>query len=103
MHPEFQVELDDLLKGNPALPKENLRISEWINIKNRLPERQREGFTECIIASYSVIRKIYHVCSVYWHDNYFQDSFGEKISLDDGYWIVTHWMPLPKPPEILDL
>lgn len=76
-------------------------MNDWINVKDRLPERQREGFTQYIISSYSPQRKISHVSAVYWHDNYFQDSFGEKMSLDDGYWIITHWMELPKGAKVL--
>ena len=71
---------------------------EWISVKDKLPDRQLEGFKTYLVASWSHTREIYHVGSYDWRDNFFQDCYGEKMSFDDGYWEITHWMPLPEPP-----
>lgn len=72
---------------------------KWISIKEKMPESQSEGFKQYIVASWSHERKIYHVGVYSWRDIYFEDSLGEIISIDDGYWEITHWQPLPEPPE----
>ena len=70
----------------------------WISIKDRLPERLPEGYRTYIVASWSHIRKIYYVGAYDFRDGHFRDCYGEKMSFDDGYWEITHWMPLPKAP-----
>ncbi len=71
----------------------------WISVKDRMPERLPEGFKSYLVASWSFERKIYHVGVYDWRDTYFEDRLGEKILIDDGYWAITHWMPLPEPPK----
>jgi hypothetical protein len=55
-------------------------MSEWISVKDRLPEH---GST-CLI----VTTKKEEGISIAW----FEKAYWSK-------WDVTHWMPLPKPPE----
>lgn len=74
-------------------------MTKWISVKDRLPERLEQGFRTYIIASFSNMRKMYCVSTADWRNNYFQDSFGDKILIDDGYWEITHWIPLPAAPE----
>ena len=66
-------------------------MSEWISVKERLPEKPGEYLVA------------YHPC--YW-DNVqpeFRvgiDSFrGKTAWAKKKYQCVTHWMPLPEPPE----
>ena len=62
-------------------------MSEWISVKDRLPE---EAVMEYIIYATNGI----DVRSSVW-------SHGHWID-DEGYWLddyVTHWMPLPEPPK----
>jgi hypothetical protein len=74
--------------------------SEWISVKDRLPERLPEGFKTYIIASWSHEREFFSVTVADWRESYFQDRFGEKVLMDDGYWEIKYWMPLPSPPEL---
>lgn len=68
-------------------------MSEWISIKDRLPEKDMlyvlvanvDGpMSDCI-------------CSMYSHkDKEFYNIYGAlKLTVDP----VTHWMPLPEPPK----
>lgn len=72
---------------------------KWISVKEWLPDRELQGYRTYIVASWSHIRKIYHVCVYDFRDNNFYDNCGDKVSFDDGYWEITHWMPLPEPPK----
>jgi len=72
----------------------------WIRIEDGLPDRCPEGFKSYLVASWSPGRQIQHVGVYDWRENHFEDRLGEKVSLDDGYWVVTHWMPLPEPPKL---
>ena len=66
-------------------------MSEWISVKERLPE---------VAGEYLVV---YHPC--YWHDvkedlRVGIDSFrGKTAWAKKKYQRVTHWMPLPEPPK----
>lgn len=75
-------------------------MSEWISVKDRLPEYTKGmGFIVVIVAYWSHIRKIYIVDTAYLNEDGLYDNCDDKISMDDGYWELTHWMPLPAPPE----
>ena len=77
-------------------------MSEWINIKDKLPEKHQK----VIIADVGH-GEIYSVAgAIYINDGYFSvdDSGLEAKNFDGGACIIldmdiTHWMPLPKPPE----
>jgi len=95
---------DKLIVPIEKVTKEEFRrmypdINGWISVKDRLPDRQERGYQTYIVASWSHQRKIYSIGAYDWRDNYFQDCFGEKMLMDDGYWEVTHWMPLPEAPK----
>ena len=53
-------------------------MSEWININDRLPDKDMEIF---FYANGGVTGSIYYVAK----------EFKDKT--------ITHWMPLPKPPS----
>lgn len=59
---------------------------EWIKCSDRLPE---EGI--------SVIIYIGFVTTGFYQEEWFYDSY--DLDDDDLDHEVTHWMPLPKPPE----
>jgi len=58
----------------------------WIHIKDRLPEFPKGEYVNVIISTYDglVLEAIYS-----------KDGFFAGSEVYD----VTHWMPLPKPPE----
>lgn len=59
----------------------------WINVKDRLPENREEVLT--------ISRGIYTIG--FFHNGWFEFYMGgaEPLTLE-----ITHWMPLPKPPEV---
>ena len=61
-------------------------MNEWINVKDRLPDK-----TGCYLVFYSRGKSI----DVSLFKN-------EKWCEEWGNHIITHWMPLPKPPKESD-
>ena len=71
------------------LIRHGVTVQEWISVKDRLPEEK----VNCIV----------HYKHAYCdNDDYWAIGFcfydGEKFRIDLLY-KVTHWMPLPEPPE----
>ena len=68
-------------------------MSEWISVKDRLPEERgsylvfEPEFIDSELASWSVL-----VARYYETDKTFNYNFQVLSN-------VTHWMPLPEPPE----
>lgn len=71
-------------------------MNKWVPVTERLPEKDGDSQIMCLV--YSTYDGIvcrpyneYHKC---WddedYDDYYCDAVGGKI---------THWMPLPEPPE----
>lgn len=61
-------------------------MSEWISVKDKLPEWD----TDCLIAYKNDLFPNFRVCETHYggvHTNGF------------GIWGVSHWMPLPEPPK----
>jgi hypothetical protein len=80
---------DDFLAGYQAA------ASQWISVKDRLPEIGENGFSEDVLLQtqfgemhVSCFENITREIRVEWGDAGF-------LSLDD----FTHWMPLPAAPE----
>lgn len=97
---------------------------EWISVEDRLPEKKciatyenALGNRRTIIASYFPARAVesdgeddaydeyceesdqYFYCEG-WYEQ--QDNWGEYSSIYVNEGEVTHWMPLPEPPEVKD-
>ena len=68
-----------------AVPK----VEGWISIKDRLPEHGKRY----LIYATSEDNKIGRITTA---------AFGGHFALSGrcAYWKVTHWMPLPTPPEV---
>ncbi len=75
-------------------------MTQWVKCSERLPESPEQGCTIVIVASYSVERKIYHISSAEFQRGRFYNNYHEQMPIDDPYWPITHWMPLPAAPEL---
>lgn len=62
-------------------------MSEWISVKDRLPDS-----SEIVIVEGGIARFVRHPYEHWVTETSF--SHGREIQ-----WEVTHWMPLPEPPE----
>ena len=60
----------------------------WISVKERLPENG----TRCLVVRYDYVTNTPFV-DLLWFDN----SWWNRVN--SGEYSVTHWMPLPEPPE----
>lgn len=61
----------------------------WISVKDRLPAKH-----ECVLIYDSVCHNIYMA----WRDDDLDAWFSEEYLPD--FLNITHWMPLPNPPEV---
>ena len=74
----------------PTIDPESLRpTAHWISVKDRLPAKH-----ERVLIYDSVCHNIYMA----WRDDDLDVWFSEEYLPDFVY--VTHWMPLPEPPEV---
>jgi len=75
-------------------------MNEWLSIKDRLPECEKNSPKIVLIALYSDIRKMYHISVAEYQRNKFYDyKYNEYIPIDDPYWSIKYWMELPNEPE----
>lgn len=67
-------------------------MSEWISVKDRLPElgngQGKNQYLVCYITPKSKQRHV--IQSGYWGGNRWSKNFAGE---------ATHWMPLPEPPK----
>ncbi|WP_368043047.1 DUF551 domain-containing protein [uncultured Gemmiger sp.] len=61
-------------------------MSDWISVKDRLPKQQTEVL--------AFRRGIMYLA---WYDNEIGRWASDEWGILDA---VTHWMPLPEPPEV---
>ena len=70
-------------------------MSEWISVKERLPEEDRQVLISCKNKAMFVaaFQQMYFSGEIVWHVS---GPLGanRKVATDR----VTHWMPLPPPP-----
>lgn len=69
-------------------------MSEWISVEAELPPNATKGVDDCIYLLGFVSCPYYkgQVHVVCWMNNRF-------VGYPQGATDVTHWMPLPEPPE----
>lgn len=72
---------------------------DWVSVKEKLPP-YNDGCNRILVSSYSRERKMSVVSCLYYLNNRFEDGCGDEVAIDDPYWEITHWKPLPPPPEI---
>ena len=73
----------------------------WMSVKDRLPEPDVKTIgrieTEKVIA-WDGNRLVFGNFTIYRYDNSFE-FYGADADGTHCFWKVTHWMPLPEPPE----
>lgn len=98
---EFQKNLDKM----PTIDPETLRpMAEWISVKDRLPNSYEKVFVrldhwsgvDTYLAFYDPERG-WCDCGGYFEDGTNND--GEPLTYETAGVNVTHWMPLPNPPD----
>ncbi len=78
---------------------------EWISVKDRLPTEEGDYLVCCTDEEEGVKKNFIHVDTFrrYWVDQNISEnerrSFRSEKPCFDPFWNVTHWMPLPAPPE----
>ena len=72
--------------GKKVVSKMESTTDGWISIKDRLPEEDSRGISKVVIAYYADGRVRDH----YTHKGVWWQPRGE----------ITHWMPLPEPPNV---
>jgi len=60
-------------------------MSEWISVKDRLPEFEQDILICRDLGEARIVQTEEYQGSLYWGTSYNN---------------VTHWMPLPEPPEV---
>lgn len=86
----------DLIEQQQALIERlQAEVPAWISVEERLPEKSGQYLTYNEFGwfnaySYSIIHKQWNT----------QDWMSEKSAKGLGINSITHWMPLPKPPEV---
>lgn len=67
--------------------------SGWISVKERLPSIRDDGIAECyLVSDGDLIHMAYYVTGEW--------RFCESGQITEPmFYEVTHWMPLPEPPE----
>ena len=74
-------------------------MSEWIDTKVDLPEKFKNVDIFVSLSKKNTSAK-WRITDCHLSDDsswYYYDKFGERHIVSDL--IVTHWMPLPEPPE----
>lgn len=84
---------DDSLDLAEMLYIEGWRKTEWISVKERLPEKEGYYITFALCSDNGVIPMKFVFTTVR----------GQKVKRWEwngriSPWVVTHWMPLPEPP-----
>jgi hypothetical protein len=65
---------------------------EWISVKDRLPDPKDDVD---VLVYYDSEYNEFEMAVAYWTGRQWVSELEDPILLSD----VTHWMPLPKPPE----
>lgn len=88
---------DDYVTGDEFIPP--LKSTQWIAVEDRLPE----AFVDVLIYASNIIGDTYECGERYCAIDKFciwKDGYESCFRTDRFFGKVTHWMPLPSPPEI---
>ena len=74
-------------------------MAEWIDVNERLPERDGETVL-CYVKNSSTDGETCVVGRIQQRKHWFLQTCNIGIAtFPNHYWKVTHWMPLPEPPR----
>ena len=86
--------LEDIIECRDFLLRDCLEVlkeqPQWISVKDRLPRLRQWVLCKCRAGIYEVLRYEETCDGIQWH----HDNSHNYMS---GF--VTHWMPIPEPPE----
>ena len=89
----FAEYLADHLIGN------GVTVQEWISVKDRLPDNKEHDWVLAQVVEDNGFMHIPRVMEYRQAKNdWFEETYG-WLSEHNGVFTVTHWMPLPEPPE----
>lgn len=71
-------------------------MSEWISVKDRLPEIGEEVFVLILPKEWDITYDIGYINSIGYWDTVWHSSQEFQSSKND---FITHWMPIPKLPS----
>ena len=69
---------------------------QWISVKDRPPDRDGEYM---VYGQSEAMRELLPDNDPIWICHYYKERGFYNIELCRGYDYITHWMPLPEPPE----
>jgi len=81
----------------PAIFKKKLEYDYWISVNDRLPNCDIDGDWVLVYFEQKdgMGEGIFKISS--WNGLFWENEFGKNINI--GNFIVTYWMPFPKPPK----
>ena len=75
-------------------------VQEWISVDDRLPDNKEHDW---VLAQVVEDNGYMHIPRVMEYrqakDDWFEETYG-WLSEHNGVFTVTHWMPMPNPPEM---
>ena len=79
-----------------ALDKITELGNPWISVKDKLPEMLDDSYVSDVVLGYDSGR------GAMFFTRLQENGFGQRgfdVEIPDDGFVVTHWMPLPTPPE----
>jgi len=93
-HDKWEFEMAEQPQGEYI---KYLDVPQWVSVKERLPEKNIEVLV--ILKGCSTGKIIQRTANTVNADDHDWESDGYEIA---NCWDLTHWMPLPEPPEDID-
>ena len=88
------AEAADLIEAQTKeIEKLRAQLSRWIPVEERLPELQNWGASTVVLGLIKSENKPYDLTLCFYCDNGIWSMPGRYVA-------ITHWMPLPEPPEV---
>lgn len=100
LNPEHREHYDSIETVNEAcrMGMEALQRTRWIPVEERLPEELKPVLFAVYPKDTQLYNKYGKVVYLAWRENgEWLDWEGKRVS---DVFIVTHWMPIPCPPEV---